>query len=178
MKIKYDFLVLGGSGMQGRIVVRDLLERGYIVRIADIYKQGAEKLIEQYRKQTSFRLIDLRDEEAIEELIQITKPDVIINCAEGDWNLNVYRAALKEKTHVLDLGSDIPMTKEQFEMDGAFKEAGVTAMTGCGSTPGINNMLLHHARDRFDTIHTVDLGFAWNSNVKKFVVPFSIQSIM
>lgn len=27
--MKFDFVVLGATGMQGRIVVRDLLENGY-----------------------------------------------------------------------------------------------------------------------------------------------------
>ena len=38
--------------------------------------------------------------------------------------------------------------------------------------------MLAHAAKKFNSIETVELGFAWDSNIKKFVVPFSIESIM
>ncbi|MEK6935826.1 MAG: saccharopine dehydrogenase C-terminal domain-containing protein, partial [Nanoarchaeota archaeon] len=31
---------------------------------------------------------------------------------------------------------------------------------------------------KFDKIDTIEVGFAWNSNIKQFVVPFSMESIM
>lgn len=164
--------------MQGRIVVRDLLENGYTACIADLYKEGTQRFLDMYPEQTFFSFVDLRDMEALTNLIRKIKPNVVVNCAEGDWNLNVYHACLETNTHVLDLGSDISMTREQLAMDPLFKKQELTAITGCGSTPGINNMLLHHARGLFDTIQSVDVGFAWDSNIKKFVVPFSIQSIL
>ncbi len=176
--MRSDFLVLGASGMQGKIVVRDLLENGYTVHLADLYKEGSEKLLSAYPKKTDFDFIDLRDMRGTKNLIRRVDPSVVINCAEGDWNLNVFRACLDTKKHVMDLGSDIPMTKEQIAMGPFFKEEDITAITGCGSTPGINNILLHHAHELFDTIHTIEVGFAWDSNIKKFVVPFSIQSIV
>ncbi len=176
--MKADFLVLGASGMQGKIVVADLLHNNYTVHLADLYKEGSEPFLKKYPRQTDFDFIDLRDKRSTVNLIRRVDPAVVINCAEGDWNLNVYYACLEMKKHVLDLGSEIPMTKEQIALGPFFKEDGLTAITGCGSTPGINNILLHHAHELFDSIHTVEVGFAWDSNIKKFVVPFSIQSIV
>lgn len=174
---KYDFLVLGGSGMQGKIVIRDLLENKFSVFAADLYQGDMEILLKKY-KNIDFGFIDLRDIKKTIELIKKVGADVVINCAEGDWNMNVYKACLAAKKHVIDLGSEIPMTKEQLEMDPLFKKEGLTAITGCGSTPGINNIMLHHAHASFDRLDTVEAGFAWDSNIKKFVVPFSIQSII
>ncbi len=174
--MQYDFLVLGGAGMQGRIAARDLLESGHSVFLADLYREKAEKLL-TYPK-TDFAFIDLRDIPQTIELIKKVKPAVVLNCAEGDWDLNVYQACLETKTHVLDLGSDVPMTKKQIAMHAAFKKNDLIAITGCGSTPGINNVLLHHAHQLFDRLHTVEVGFAWDSNIKKFVVPFSMESII
>lgn len=173
---KYDFLVLGGAGMQGRIASRDLLESGQSVFLADLYKEGAAKLLE--RPNTGFAFVDLRKISGIVALIKKVKPLVVLNCAEGDWNLNVYKACLKTKTHVLDLGSDVPMTKDQLAMHEDFLKNNLTAITGCGSTPGVNNVMLHHAHQLFDRLETIEAGFAWDSNIKKFVVPFSIQSII
>jgi len=175
--MKSDFIVLGSSGMQGKIVTRDLLESGYRVHCADLYREGSEKNLAQYPG-TPFTFIDLRDYEKFKKFIRIASAPIIINCAEGDWNHDVCRVCLGEKRHVIDLGSDIPMTKAQLSMDEEFRNADRVAITGCGSTPGINNMMMKHASQFFDEIDTIELGFAWDSNVKKFAIPFSVESII
>lgn len=38
--------------------------------------------------------------------------------------------------------------------------------------------MLRYAADKFDKIDEIKVGFVWDSNIKKFVVPFSIQSII
>lgn len=163
--------------MQGRIVTRDLLEHGYAVALADLREEGSRACLERFPKATFHRL-DLRDPGMLRTVIRTCAPRVVVNCAEGDWNDEVYRAALECRAHVLDLGSDIPMTKTQLAMDDAFRAAGLVAITGCGSTPGINNIMLHHAAQTFMRLHTIEAGFAWDANIKEFVVPFSIESII
>lgn len=174
--MKVDFLVLGASGMQGRIVSRDLLESGFKICCADQYRDGSEKNLGNFPG-TRFQHIDLRDYEQLRRLIDSVKSGVVVNCAEGDWDLDVYRACLEVGRNVIDLGSEIPMTKSQLAMNKKFREKNITAITGCGSTPGINNIMFQYASEKFKTIDTVELGFAWESNVKKFVVPFSFESI-
>ena len=175
--MKYDFLVIGSSGMQGRIVVRDLLESGYKVFCADLYREGSEKNFAQYPG-TPFEFIDLRKYPEFKIFVKNIPAKVVVNCAEGDWNNDVYRVCLEEKRHVIDLGSDIPMTKAQISMNSNFHKADLVAITGCGSTPGINNVMLNYAAKLFESIDTIEAGFAWDSNIKKFVVPFSIESIL
>ncbi len=173
----YDFLVIGASGMQGRIVARDLLESGYRLCCADLYREGSKQNLSSHPG-TRFEYLDLRDFENTRNFINTTNAKVVINCAEGDWNLDVYRLCLEAKRHVIDLGSDIPMTKSQIALHRNFEKEGLIAITGCGSTPGINNIMFRYATDLFTSIDTVELGFAWDSNIKKFVVPFSIESIV
>jgi lysine 6-dehydrogenase len=175
--MKHDFLIIGASGMQGRIVTRDLLESGYKVMCADLYRDGSEKNLAAF-PDTEFTRIDLRDLENAKKVIHDAEAKVVINCAEGDWNDVVYKICLEEKCHVIDLGSDIPTTKDQIALSEQFKNAGLTALTGCGSTPGVNNVMLAYLADDYSDIDTVEAGFAWDSNIKKFVVPFSMPSIM
>lgn len=163
--------------MQGRIVARDLLESGYKIYCADLYRDGSEKNLAQYPG-TPFSFVDLRQYGPFKEFVRSISARVVINCAEGDWNHDVYRICLEEGRHVIDLGSEIPMTKTQIAMDAQFKQRNLAAITGCGSTPGINNVMLKHAVQSFSEIDTIELGFAWDSNVKKFVIPFSIESII
>lgn len=176
--MSYDFLVLGASGMQGRIVCRDLLESGYTVFMADLHPEKAQDLSHRF-SHSNVGEVDLREYPQILATLYAAEPKVVINCAEGNWNTEVYRACLEYGVHVIDLGSDIPATKEQLELHDQFRKADLTAITGCGSTPGINNIMLYYAvTNEFDEVDTIEAGFAWDSNIKKFVVPFSIESII
>jgi len=175
--MNYDFLILGAGGMQGKIVIRDLVEKKYNIFISD-YSQGSlDEVLIKY-PQIPSAVLDLREKPATINLINKIMPTVVINCAEADWNINVYDACLEAGVNVIDLGSDIPMTKEQLAKNSDFKKKNLVAITGCGSTPGINNVMLDYGVNLFDTIESVEAGFAWNSNIKEFVVPFSIPSIV
>ncbi len=175
--MKNDFLIFGANGMQGKIVSRCLMEKKYNIFLSDIYENDIDKILDKYPN-VSFEFLDLRDKKGIVKLIKKARPMVVINCAEADWNLDVYKACLDTGTHVIDLGSDIPMTKEQLLMGKFFRKNNLTAITGCGSTPGITNIMLNFASRFFDKIETVEAGFVWDSNIKKFVVPFSMPSII
>lgn len=176
-KTKYDFLIFGAGGMQGKIVLKDLLEKGYKLFVSDVYQHHIDYLKKNFSLEGS-EIVDLRDIKATIAIVKKVRPFLVINCAEADWNTNVYKACLKNKVHVIDLGSDIPMTKEQLAMDSAFRRQKLIAITGCGSTPGVNNVMLDYAVGLLDSVHTANAGFAWNSNIKEFVVPFSIPSIV
>jgi lysine 6-dehydrogenase len=173
----FDFVVIGATGMQGRIVTKDLLENGYSVLLCGRDKKRIEYILKKYKK-TSFEHLDARDIDKMTKVFKHSGATVVVNCVEGDWNLNVLKAAMKAGLHSIDLGSEIPMTKEQFALHQSLKKAGLTHITGCGSVPGIGNVLLNFAAQKLDHLHTIEVGFAWNSNIKKFVVPFSMESII
>ena len=163
--------------MQGRIVTKDLAQNGYKIFVSDFDQELLDKLLRSHPELPN-RTCDLRDFDATVKLIKEIKPTVVINCAEGSWNVEVYQAALAADAHVIDLGSDLTPTQKQIEMDEDFKKAGLTAITGCGSTPGINNITLSHVIRDFDYVETIETGFAWTSDPKVFVVPFSMESIL
>lgn len=173
----YDFVVIGATGMQGRIVVRDLLENGYSVLMCGRDKKRVEHLLKRYSK-TKFEHADARDVGKMTALFKKSGANVVVNCVEGDWNLNVLKASIAANMHSLDLGSEIPMTREQFALHETLKRKKLTHITGCGSVPGIGNVMLTHAAEKFDSLHSIEVGFAWSSNMKKFVVPFSMESII
>ena len=175
--MKYDFVVLGGTGLQGRIVARDLLENKYSVLLCGRNEKRIEHVLKKY-KNTGFKYVDLRDVGYTAKVIKESGANVVINCAEEDWDLNALKACVNSGAHNIDLGSEIPMTREQFKMHNLLKSKGLTHITGCGSVPGIGNVMLRYAADKLDSIKTIDVGYAWTSNIKKFVVPFSIPTIL
>jgi len=175
--MKFDFVVLGATGMQGRIVSKDLLENGYSVLLCGRDKKRLRKILDEYKK-TEFKYIEMRDIMRVVEIIKRSGAKVVVNCVEGGWNLNALNACIMANVNCLDLGSEIWMTKKQISMNKLLKEKGLISITGCGSVPGIGNVMLKYASKKLDKIDTIEVGFAWDSNIKKFVVPFSIQSII
>ncbi|MBI4043867.1 MAG: saccharopine dehydrogenase NADP-binding domain-containing protein [Candidatus Diapherotrites archaeon] len=173
----FNFVVIGATGIQGRIVARDLLENGYSVLLCGRDKKRVDHLLKRFKK-TGFEYLDARNTKKMARAFHHSKAGVVVNCVEGDWNLNILKACIKAGINCIDLGSEIPMTKQQFSLHEKLKRRGLTHITGCGSVPGIGNVMLSHAAKKFDSLHSVEVGFAWNSNMKKFVVPFSIESII
>jgi len=172
-----DFLVFGATGMQGSIVTRYLSENGHRVFVSGRNQARLEEAGRKYKIAGS-QALDLNDKDETTKLIEKIRPVVVVNCAEGDWNFGVYEAALRGGSHVVDLGSDGPVTMSQMALDEDFKRKNLIAITGCGSTPGVNNVMLKHAVNYFDSLISIEAGFAWNSNIKTFVVPFSMESII
>ncbi len=175
--MKFDFVVLGATGMQGKIVTRDLLENGYSVLMCGRDKSRILYLLKKY-KRTSFQYVEMKNIHHASHIIKNSEADVVVNCVEGDWNLNALKACINANANIIDLGSDIEMTKEQLRCHSLLKKKNIISITGCGSVPGVGNVMLKYAAEKFDRINTIEVGFSWDSNIKKFVVPFSIQTII
>lgn len=173
--MKYDFVIFGGTGLQGRICARDLLESGYSVLLAGRNPEGIQDLLKS--KKAGFQSIDLTKERAIAATIRKSQADVVINCAELVFNIPIMKACLKTGRSCTDLGGLQHITREQFKLDSAFRKKKLLTVTGCGSTPGIANVMAAYAVDQLDSVETITLGFAWDSNMKVFVTPYSMQSI-
>ena len=174
--MRFDFIVLGATGAQGRIVSRDLLESGYSVLLCGRDRSRVEHLIKKYN--TRFEYIEGENVNQLTQIIKNSKAGTVINCMEGDWNLNALNASIKAGVNSIDLGSDVPMTKDQLKLSSTLKRKDLIHITGCGSVPGIGNVMLRYSKSKFDKIKDIEVGFAWDSNIKTFVVPFSIQSII
>lgn len=173
--MQYDFAVIAANGIQGRIAARRLLEDGYSVLLCanDDYKM--DKLIDHPK--ADFAFIDLRRMDRVKRVVKKSGASVVVNCAVDDFNLVVTKMALDLGMNYIDLGSEEDMTREQRALDSEFKNKNILGVTGIGSTPGITNVMLRYAKPKFDTIDTVHVGFAWDSNQPAFVTPFSIDAI-
>lgn len=173
--MRYDFAVVGANGMQGKIAAQDLLESGYSVLLCATDDYGLEKILEHEKAELS--IIDIRKKDRLRRVLKNSGARVLVNCSLDDFNLDVTKLALDIGMHYIDLGSEGPMMAEQRKLSGAFAAKGLIGISGIGSTPGINNIMLRYVVNRFDTIEKVHLGFAWDSNMPVFVPPFSIDAI-
>jgi saccharopine dehydrogenase-like NADP-dependent oxidoreductase len=64
-------------------------------------------------------------------------------------------AALRAGCHYLDLGGLFHMTRRQLALDRRFRRAGLLAVLGMGSAPGIVNVLARAAADRMRRVRSV-----------------------
>src|SRR5206468_12430065 len=89
------FVVLGGAGAIGRVIVRDLFEshpRNQIL-IADFDADSARALAKSYKsRRVSHAVADARYPSRLTAVLR--GQSVVINCTRHQFNLNVMEAAL------------------------------------------------------------------------------------
>jgi len=97
-------------------------------------------------------------------LIENFKPDVVINLALPYQDLTIMDACLATKTNYLDTANYEPIDTAKFEYSwqwayrDRFKQAGITALLGCGFDPGVTGVFSAYAQKHyFDEIHEIDI---------------------
>jgi lysine 6-dehydrogenase len=177
-------VVLGGGGAMGRITVRALTEDERVARVtvADVSLAAAERTVawlEAGREKARAVAADVRNAQALAALLM--EADVALNATDYPFNLDVMRAALAARVSYADLGGLFHMTRKQYELDRAFRDAGLTAVLGIGSTPGITNLLARIAVDQMDTVERLDLRIGSSDEPPAgatFAPPYSLRTIL
>lgn len=126
-RIDRNFVVLGGVGAIGRVVVRDLFEshpRNRIL-VADYNEPGARAYAQSFHGRRV--LAAFADAGNAKQLAKLFRGHtVVINCTQHNFNLKVMRAALVAKVHYVDLGGLFHWTCRQLKLDNQFKRAELT----------------------------------------------------
>ena len=166
--------VLGGGAMGGvaaRLIARHA-DADLVVLDSD--EARAQAIVGASGRGES-RGVDVQSDglrEAIQDL------EVVCACLPYRLNLPVMEAALEAGCHYADLGGLYHMTLRQLELDDRFREAGLTALVGIGSAPGITNLLARMGADRLDEVERVDL---YNGSIDEsggFGVPYAPDTLL
>ena len=155
-------LVLGGAGGMGQGVGRDLIKQQQVtdVVLGDLYPDP-ERLAPKLRDNEKVKLIkmDVNDHDAMVNTFKDI--DVVINCAGPFYKtaVPVAKAAVEAKVNYIDICDDYEGTEILFnsEIDKMAREAGITVLTGMGSDPGTNNVLVKWYADRLDSVDEIYL---------------------
>lgn len=149
-------VVLGGVGEIGRHLARELLgcpEISEIV-VADI---DARRIGELCKEVDSPKLtaapIDIRDRAAAVRLI--SGADLLMNCTSITMFDRVLDLAIAAGVDHADLISEPTPAQRK-----AAKEAGIMAISGLGSSPGLSNVLVRHAFEEFDDVEEAHISGA------------------
>jgi lysine 6-dehydrogenase len=173
-------VVLGGYGEMGRVIVTDLAEsfRGEII-VAGRNRQKAEKFAGSFHKK-NITGVAASSGNTLQMKNALKGANVLINATNYYSNLEVMRHALNNNVNYVDLGGLYWTTKEQLKIHGGFKRKNLIAVLGCGSTPGITNVLAEFGAKKFDKIRSLDIAFADKDYTKynqPFIVPYSMQTV-
>jgi lysine 6-dehydrogenase len=151
-------VVLGGAGLMGRIAVKDLAASEGVdqVVIADRDTETADRvadLISIGHSKLSVVHTDVTDRDAL--VATLHGANAVVNAVHYYFNLDVMRACLEAGTDYTDLGGLFHNTRKQLALHDVFAEAGLTAVLGMGSAPGVPNVQARYAADRLDTIASI-----------------------
>jgi lysine 6-dehydrogenase len=151
-------VVLGGAGKMGCIAVQDLAgdRRVDEVVIADQDIAQARTVAEYINSpKVSIQQVDVTDRGG---LVNVLKgADACLNATVYYFNLQVMEACLEAGVPYTDMGGLFHTTRRQLELSDRFAEAGLSAVLGMGSAPGVPNVQARYAADRLDTIEYIHI---------------------
>ncbi|MBI5200430.1 MAG: saccharopine dehydrogenase NADP-binding domain-containing protein [Elusimicrobia bacterium] len=175
--------VLGGLGLMAEAALHDLARATGVSQIfaADREIARAPAVLAKIpgRKKIKVVQIDLTDTAAAARAL--AGANVVLNASWYELNLKAMDLALALGAHYVDLGGLFHMTLKQLARRREFEKAGLWAVLGCGSTPGITNMMVARLAREFDTIDTVGIYDAsWDptQTQESFLPPFSIRTML
>jgi saccharopine dehydrogenase (NAD+, L-lysine-forming) len=146
--------VLGGAGAMGRATVFDLARSGYGVLLLDSDVAAAQRIGRRYGDaRTEVDVVDARDPRSL--AARIAGVDALVNAGPYVFNLSVMEAALRAGCHYLDLGGLFHTTRKQLLLDADFRKAGLLAVLGMGSAPGIANVLARAAAEPLKRVRAI-----------------------
>lgn len=153
--------VLGGAGTIGSMAVRILASSKMFseVVIGDFNYDKAKKLASEIGlKEVSAVKVDVTDLKKVKEAIQGS--DVVLSCVGPFYRFApiVLRASINAGVDHVDICDDVDATEALLKMDSEAKKAGISALIGMGSSPGVANVLVRFCADMLlDEIDSIDI---------------------
>jgi saccharopine dehydrogenase (NAD+, L-lysine-forming) len=175
--------VLGGFGLMAEAALHDLAADRRVTEViaADLNLGRAKAVFSRLpnKKKVKAVRVDLTKTAAAARALKGT--DAVLNAAWYEFNLKAMDLSLALKAHYVDLGGLYHMTLKQLKRDAEFRKANLLACLGCGSTPGITNMMVQRMSGGFETINTVGIYDASHDpsfTDETFLPPFSIRTML
>jgi saccharopine dehydrogenase-like NADP-dependent oxidoreductase len=182
-----NIAILGGAGLMGAGIVRDLLSDRTIVplsaiRIADVSRPRIDALIGELGD-PRLEAFDLDVADPARLAAAVGGVDLVINAVPTllGRQMAIFEACLDARVTYTDLGGLGTFTVRQKAMDERFRAAGVAAVIGTGSDPGMSNVICRAVADELDTIDRINLYWAAElvgPENPVLVPPYSISTVL
>lgn len=167
-------VVLGAAGAMAAVAIRDLLES-----VSDIEITAADlRPISHPDSRIRAATVDVNDIERTAKLLEGN--DVVLNCVNYYFNVAVMKSALLARVPYIDLGGLYHGTLKQYELHEHFRNAGITALLGMGSTPGITNVMAGALAQQLDSVEELQVRVACQDESASgpLPIPYSLDTIL
>ncbi|MGL1886848.1 MAG: saccharopine dehydrogenase family protein [Reichenbachiella sp.] len=164
-------IIIIGAGGVGRVVAFKCAQNSSVfseIVLASRTKSKCDVIANDINRELGVTIkTDQVDADVVPELVDLfnkEKPLLVINVALPYQDLTIMDACLESGVHYLDTANYEPKDEAKFEYSwqwayqDRFKEAGLTAVLGCGFDPGVTSIFTAYAaKHHFDEMHELDI---------------------
>ncbi len=164
-------IVIIGAGGVGRVTAYKCAENSKVfeeIVLASRTQSKCDAIAEDINKDLGVSIqTDQVDADHVKQVVALFKkhqPKMVINVALPYQDLTIMEACLQAGVHYLDTANYEPPEEAKFEyswqwaFNERFKEAGLTAILGCGFDPGVTGVYTAFAaKHHFDEMHYLDI---------------------
>jgi saccharopine dehydrogenase (NAD+, L-lysine-forming) len=153
--------VLGGCGAVGSVATETLASSGVFseVTVADMNIVAAKKLARTIKgSKLSAVELDAENPQSIRKAI--SGSSVVLNCVGPFYKYGpiILKSVIEARINYVDVCDDFDATEKLLAMDDKAKKAGISALIGMGSSPGVANVLVRFCADSLlDQVEAVDI---------------------
>jgi len=155
-------LILGGCGFVGSSVARDLLKSNDFagITLADV-NDDLGRVAPSVRHSGKITTLNLDTTDLSALARAMPGHDIVVNCVGpfAQSSIDVLKTAIEAGINYADVCDDAGVTRQLFQLDDDARRAGITAITGLGSSPGTTNMLARYGIDKLDAVAEVEIYF-------------------
>jgi len=149
-----------GCGTVGSTAVKTLDASNFFdeITIGDVNVKAAEKVASTCKGNVKTVRVDADKPESLGSVMKGS--DVVLNCIGPFYKYGpkILSVAISEGVNYVDVCDDLDATQAQLELSGEAERAGVTALIGMGSSPGLANVIAKFcAESLLDVAESVDI---------------------
>ncbi len=163
-------MIIGAGGV-GTVVAHKVAQHPEVfseVMLASRTKSKCDDIVAGVKEKTgrviATAAVDAEDVPALTALLKDFNPEIVINVALPYQDLTIMDACLAAGVNYLDTANYEPKEEAKFEYSWQwayqekFRNAGLTAILGCGFDPGVTGVFTAYAaKHYFDEMHYLDI---------------------
>jgi len=146
-----------GAGATGSLLAQLLERQGHTVWCGDRDPQRGRRFLGK-RSTIAVTEVNARN---LHGIVRVARGcNLIVNASASVFNQIVMRAALRLRSHYVDLSSHLtrnPFKAEQFAFTKQFEDKNRAALINAGAAPGLTNLLVKRAAEMLDEVESVQI---------------------